>query len=51
MINVVTYGAILVAREVLLQFLKLLGANALDDDFEAGDFGPPLYLESILVCL
>ena len=52
-IDDVTDGAICVAREVLLQFLKVLGANARDDDFDAhiesGDFGPPLYPESILV--
>ena len=47
MIDEVTYGAIFVAREFLLQFLEVLGANARDDDFdahiEAGDFGIPLY--------
>ena len=52
-INEVTDGAICVAREVLLQFLEVLGANARDDDFDAhikaGDFGPPLYPERILV--
>ena len=46
-------GTICVAREVLLQLLYVLGANARDNDFdaptEAGDFGPPLYPESILV--
>ena len=53
LIDEVTGGSICVAREVLLQFLKVLGANACDDDFDAhiesGDFGPPLYPESILV--
>ena len=46
-------GSICVAREFLLQFFKVLGANARDDDFDAhikaGDFGPPLYPERILV--
>ena len=46
-INEVTYGAIFVAREFLLQFLEVLDSNAYDDDFgvhiEAGAFGPPLY--------
>ena len=53
MIDEVTDGAFLVAREALLQFLEVLGANARDNDFEAhieaGDFGPPLYPKSILV--
>ena len=52
-IDDVTDGAICVAREVLLQFLDVLGANDCNDDFvahsEAGNFGPPLYPESILV--
>ena len=53
MIDEVTDGTIWVACEVLLQFFEVLGANAHDDDFdahiEAGNFGPPLYPESILV--
>ena len=50
-INDVTDGVIFVAHEVIFQFLDVLGAHGHDDDFDAhikaGDFGPPLYPESI----
>ena len=53
MIDEVTDGAFLVAREALLQFLEVMGANTheygFDAHIEAGDFGSPLYPESILV--
>ena len=46
-------GAICVTHEVILHFLEVLGANAHENDFDAhikaGGFGPPLYLERILV--
>ena len=52
-IDEVMDGAIWVAHEVHLQFLEVLGDDAGDNDFnaqiEAGNFGPPLYPESILV--
>ena len=52
-IDEVTDGAIGLAYEVLLHFIKILGANACNNNLiahiEAGYFDPPLYPESVLV--